>query len=186
MIVVPDHAWSIILDEFLKDSRGVEQVCYLDGVLDADGCGVVTTVTIPDARVEHGNFRVAPEAMSEAGRHMRTFRLRRLAQIHTHPSAWTGHSPWDDAWAYSQLPGAISIVLPHYARHRPSLSEAGVHLRTVSGWRQLTPAEVAEHFHIVPSFLDFRASSRAKHDRTSLESPRRRPWWTFLAFWRRQ
>jgi hypothetical protein len=186
MIVIPDDAWSTMLEEFAKDLHGVEQVCYFDGVVDAGG-SVVTTVTIPNARVTQGNFSVAPEAMSQAGRHMRSFRLRRLAQIHTHPGDWVGHSPWDDEWAYSQLPGAISIVLPRYAKLRPSLAEAGVHLRTTTGWRQLTPAEVAEHLRVVPSFLDFRASvSRVEHDRIRLESPRKRTWWGFLAFWRRK
>src|SRR5262249_11798694 len=148
--------------------------------------GVVTTVTIPHAQVNQGNFRVTPEAMSQAGQHMRAFRLCRLAQVHTHPDAWTGHSPWDDEWAYSQLPGAISIVLPHYARRRPSLADAGIHLRTENGWRQLLPTEVAEYVRIVPSFFDFRLSKGIKHEPTRVESPRKRSWWSVLAFWRRQ
>ena len=164
MIIIPDLAWSRMLDEFAKERRGVEQVCYFDGVEIDANVGVVTTVTIPNADVKSGNFHVSPEAMSQAGRHMRTFRLRRLAQIHTHPNEWTGHSSWDNEWAYSQLPGAVSIVLPHFARFRPSLVEAGVHLRTDLGWRELTSGEAANVVRTVPSLLDFRRASRNEHD----------------------
>ena len=127
MITIPECFWSRMLDEFSKDTRQVEQVCYFDGVV-VDTSGVVTTLTFPRADNHAGRFNVSAEAMSEAGKHLRQYRLRRLAQVHTHPTEWTGHSPWDDELAYSQMPGAISIVLPQFGRSRPSLQDAGCHL----------------------------------------------------------
>jgi hypothetical protein len=180
MITIPESLWDAMLAEFSKESRRVEQVCYFDGVLiNADG--VVTTVTIPNASLEGGRFRVEPAAMSEAGKHFRKFRLRRLAQVHTHPTDWVDHSRWDDEWAYSQLPGAISIVLPHFGRTGPRLGQVGVHLRTDEGWRRLLPDEVPSYVRLVPGLLDFRRTDEPAH----IEPARGRSWWSALAFWRR-
>jgi hypothetical protein len=187
VITIPECLWSKMLDEFATEPRQVEQICYFDGVpTEADGCaGVATTLTIPQARLEAGLFQVEPEAMSQAGKHLRALRLRRFAQVHTHPTDWTGHSPWDDEWAYSKLPGAISIVLPHFARSRPILADAGVHLSTRFGWQQLAPDEVVRHVRVVPSMMDFRPQHRSEHEQPRIEPPRRRSRWAALAFWRR-
>lgn len=189
MIVVPEHLWTCMLDEFAREPQLVEQVCYLDGVADPVGsaAAVATTLTLPRARLCPGRFEVPAEAMSEAGKHLRRHRLRRLVQVHTHPSLWTGHSPWDDAHAYSQLPGAVSVVLPNFARGAPSLADAGVHVRTADGWCQLAADEVPHHLRIVPSLLDFRTveKNEVKQQQPRIEPPRKRPWWTVLAFWRR-
>ncbi len=180
MITIPETLWERMLTEFAKEGRAVEQVCYFDGVLLGDS-GVVTTMTIPCAKLEAGRFHVPPEAMSEAGKHLRRFKLRRLAQVHTHPAEWVGHSAWDDEWAYSQLPGAMSIVLPHFGRTRPRLDQAGVHLRSTAGWRQLSHDDLLAHVRLVPGVLDFRRT----HEPKRIEPPRKRPWWSFLAFWQR-
>ena len=189
MITIPETFWKAMLDAFANERRPVEQVCYLDGVVDANGDGVVTTLTIPAAHLHPQRFEVTPEAMSQAGKHFRAFRLRRLAQVHTHPAERTGHSPWDDQKAYSQLAGAVSIVLPHFARRHPALSETGIHLRMPNGWRQLAPTEVNEHMRVVPSLLDFRQPMRTTHGNdvrqpNSVEPTRGRPWWKALLFWR--
>jgi hypothetical protein len=180
MITIPESVWTHMLTEFAKEARQVEQVCYFDGV-SHEGGGSVTSLTIPNARLEAGRFQVQPEAMSEAGKHLRAYRLRRFAQVHTHPTEWTGHSPWDNQWAYSQLPGAISIVLPHFGRTRPALEQAGVHLRTDAGWKQLSSNEVQQHLRLVPDILDF----RRKHEPAHIEPARKRPWWSILALWKR-
>ena len=180
MITIPESFWGAMLEEFMKEKRRVEQVCYLDGVLFGDD-GAVTTMTVPSAVLESGRFHVTPEAMSEAGKHLRRYKLRRLAQVHTHPTHWVGHSRWDDEWAYSQLPGALSIVLPQFARSRPPLEQSGVHLRSTAGWRQLSPEEIPLHVRLVPGLLDF----RRVHEPARVEPPRGRSWKSLLAFWRR-
>lgn len=180
MITIPESLWNSMLDELARETRRVEQVCYLDGVVLGDD-GAVTTVTIPNALLEAGRFRVEPGAMSEAGKHFRKLGLRRLAQVHTHPTDWLDHSRWDDEWAYSQLPGAISIVLPHFGRTRPILGQTGVHLRMDGGWRRLSPDQVPTYVRLVPGLIDFRRN----HEPAHIEPTRERPWWSVLAFWRR-
>jgi hypothetical protein len=121
---------------------------------------------------------VTADSMSEAGKHLRAHRLRRLAQVHTHPSDWTGHSDWDDSMAYSQQPGAISVVLPNFGRGTPTLAAAGVYIRTGAEWHRVPPHEVPQYLRAVPSSLDFRHIGD-DNDRSSIKSARRRPWWTF-------
>jgi hypothetical protein len=166
--------------EFSKEKRQVEQVCYFDGVI-SDECAVITTITFPDAKLEPGRFRVEPQAMSEAGKHLRALKLCRIAQVHTHPTEWVGHSPWDNEWAYSQLPGAVSIVLPHFGRTRSDLYQVGVHLRSTRGWEQLSSEQVKQNLRIVPTTFDFRKNHEPMH----IKPPRKRSWWSVLAFWRR-
>jgi len=94
--------------------------------------------------------------MSEAGQHFSRFGMERLAQVHTHPGRDMRHSPFDDENAYSQMNGAVSIVLPHHARFRPDLGECGIHVRDDSGWRRLNVGEIEPIIRILPGCLDFR------------------------------
>lgn len=199
MITIPDWIWERMLDAFAQETRDVERVAYLDGVLvgskNGVETGVVTTLTFPNADLYPGYFSVTPEAMSEAGEHLHEHNLCRLAQVHTHPGSWTGHSEWDDRRAYSQWPGAISIVLPSHARFRPQLKDAGVHLRTEDAWQEVAPDHVSQYLQIVSATLDFRRkdpSNTQPNIDTNLESKdgehieptRKRPWWKAFTFWK--
>jgi hypothetical protein len=155
MIVIPSSAWRRLIGEFLKTGPALERVGYFDGVRNKD-IGVVTTVVIPEAELHPRYYRVSADAMSAAGQHLRRYDLVRLAQVHTHGGVWTGHSKRDDERAYSQRPGALSIVLPDHGLCCPGLGDAGVHLRERGGWRELAPDEVLERIRLVPDFLDFR------------------------------
>src|ERR1041385_7960663 len=108
MLLVPEALWERLIDMFRATRRSVEQVAYLDG-LESGGSNVVTTITVPNAALREQSYRVSPDAMSEAGKHLRKHGLVRLAQVHTHPGSWVGHSPEDDRRAYSQELGAVSI-----------------------------------------------------------------------------
>jgi hypothetical protein len=183
VITIPEYLWERMLDEFARRKRAVEQVCYFDGVRCGED-GVVVALTVPNAQLFADHFEVSPDAMSQAGKHLRRYQMRRLAQVHTHPGPWVGHSPWDDAKAYSQLDGALSLVLPNHARARPRLEEAAVHRRGVPGWEQLTTQAAAEVIRIVPSYLDFRADMKESHERPNIQPPRKRPWWSVFALWK--
>lgn len=155
MIVLSDLIWQALLDEFRWPRSAVERVAYIDGI----ACGdtkLATTLTLPYAQMHPTHFIVSAEAMSEAGQHFRHFGMERLAQVHTHPGRDTKHSPFDDENAYSQLDGALSIVLPHHARRGPQLSDCGVHIRDDRGWHRLSVSEIEEAIRILPGCLDFR------------------------------
>ena len=155
MIILPDILWSRMLDEFRWPRKSLERVAYLDGVVTGAGA-IITTVTLPNARLEKSHFTVPPEAMSECGTHFRKFSMVRIAQVHTHPGEWIDHSPYDDQMAYSQHRGAMSIVLPKHAKKRPQLTDCGVHIRTEEKWERLPQEKIGELIRQIPGFLDFR------------------------------
>jgi hypothetical protein len=155
MIVLSELIWQALLDEFRWPRCAVERVAYIDGIVCGD-IKLATTLTLPYAEMHPTYFAVSGEAMSEAGQHFRRFGMERLAQIHTHPGRDVRHSPFDDENAYSQIDGALSIVLPHHARRRPELSECGVHIRDDRGWRRLSVRDIEGAIRVLPGCLDFR------------------------------
>jgi hypothetical protein len=165
-VLIPDHVWSQVLAELARHGPQVERVAYLDGYL-IDDTGypdvtrdrrnaIVTSIVLPRAELTPGNYHVPASAMSQAGQHLRLQRMTRLAQLHTHGNDWVGHSPVDDAYAYSQQPGAISIVLPYHGRRAPQLHDCGVHVRQPSGWKCLADSAIDDYVRIVPTIYDHR------------------------------
>jgi hypothetical protein len=63
-------------------------------------------------------------------------------QVHTHPRD-AFHSATDDAYAVSQRPGFLSLVIPDFGLREVSLRNAALFELADSGeWRELTPASV--------------------------------------------
>jgi hypothetical protein len=164
-IRIPDAVWQSVLDLFAQHKPEVERVAYVDGfpidergypdVSGDDQVYVAATVVVPDALLRPQNYVVPAEAVSQAGRHLRTERMTRVAQIHSHGDDWVEHSHTDDDRAYSQRPGALSIVVPFHGKSRPDINECGVHLRTETGWERVPPESVVK---IIPSVLDHRSA----------------------------
>jgi hypothetical protein len=94
--------------------------------------------------------------MDEAGEHLFEHEVRRIAQVHTHPTDWVGHSSYDDAHAYSQSVGAVSIVLPAYGKKPSTLESCGVHVKEAHRWRELSNDEKSQTVRFIPSLFDFR------------------------------
>jgi hypothetical protein len=163
VLSIPEPVWNTLLHAFATAPVGHERVAYLDGVRYRDRAGVVhgvaTTVTVPDAVTSPGNYTVSAAAMAQAGQHFKILDLVRLAQVHTHGNRQVRHSWVDDRRAYSQLDGAVSLVLPHHAAGRPGLAQAGVHVREPAGWRQVTGEEVNDVVRLVPGLIDLRSTS---------------------------
>jgi len=153
MIILPEFIWNQLLREFRRSWRRVEQVAYLDGV-ETESTAIVTTITFPNAILRRGGFSVPASSMSEAGQHLGP--LVRIAQVHTHPGEWVGHSETDNEQAYSQHDGAVSIVLPNYGKAVRTISNVGVHVCKNYKWRMLPAAEKEDFLRIVPTLLDFR------------------------------
>jgi hypothetical protein len=154
-LILPAKIWGEAIGILRRPPHDRERILYLDGPRGTDP-GVATTITVPDAFEHEGHFSVDPLQMRRAGRHLRRFGMTRLAQIHTHPADWTGHSPHDDEMAFSQRDGAISVVIPDFAGTVPGILDCGVHIREPRGWRELDYMEKAQTVRIVPSLIDVR------------------------------
>jgi hypothetical protein len=62
-----------------------------------------------------------------------------IADIHTHPSGWVGQSHTDEAHPVEFRCGLPALILPSYAKPRPSLNCIGVHLYKGDGkWQTLS------------------------------------------------
>jgi hypothetical protein len=156
MLLIPATIWSGAIEAMRRNPHDRERVAYFDGVR-CDDFAVATTLTLPEVEEDALHFFVTAENMSRAGRHLSVHNLRRFAQVHCHPEDWTGHSAYDDEMAYSQRPGSISIVVPHFAGCTPGLGDCGVHRRGKREWRELTRDEVHGEVAIVPSIVDLRS-----------------------------
>lgn len=156
MLWIPEEIWHALLRNFAQAPEGVERVAFLDGVPMPSGQGgVVTTLTIPAAVLTPGNYRIGAAEMSAAGKHLREYRLQRLAQVHTHGGACTAHSSTDDAMAFSQHMGALSIVLPHHAAGDPAAPWDGTaHVREADGWVGLSSGDARSMIRLVPFQID--------------------------------
>jgi hypothetical protein len=188
VLSIPDPVWRTLLDTFATAPSRHERVAYLDGVRYRDPAGTVhgiaTTVTLPDAVTSPGNFTVSAAAMDQAGDHFDVLGLVRLAQVHTHGNHWVNHSWVDDQRAYSQRDGALSLVLPFHATGRPTLWQAGVHLREPAGWRRVTGEEINTLIRSLPGLIDHRstpwsASPIATRETSTADSDHspKRAWW---------
>ena len=184
MIVIPDLLWDRLLDEFARTNGPVERVAFLDGVR-AGTTAVVTTLTIPDADLTPGYYETSAKAMSQAGAHLRQHRLARIAQVHTHGAGGCHHSSYDDEMAYSKRDGAISIVLPHHAAHRPAPHDGAIHRKAGDRWVILDPAEAAAEVHVLPALLDFRRPEWIASP-TATKAPSTGAWHRLTRFVRRR
>ena len=153
MIFLPYSVWDFLLVEFGRKRQLVEQIAFLDGIQGGSDA-VISTITFPNAVLRRSNFRVSAAAMSEAGKHLASY--VRLAQVHTHPGDWVGHSIVDDDFAYSRHDGALSIVLPNFGKTVTSFSDAAVHVCLRGHWLQLEEKEKHATIQTVPISFDFR------------------------------
>jgi proteasome lid subunit RPN8/RPN11 len=77
---------------------------------------VITEVHEPQQITDIDFFKIPPESMRALMAYLRASRLKIVAQVHSHPGK-AFHSKADDKWAIVRHLGALSIVLPKFARN---------------------------------------------------------------------
>ena len=75
----------------------------------------VDEVYRPQQRVSIDYFHLPSESMRALMNYLKRDRRRILAQVHSHPGD-AFHSKADDSWAVIRHEGALSLVLPKFAR----------------------------------------------------------------------
>ena len=146
-----DRTWLLLRQDGLKD---VESTVLWGGRrFGSDGC--IMSVLYPcgyDVARSRGLVRVGPDTTAEMGRWLRRQSLRALAQVHTHPTGWTGHSRTDDDGPIVSAEGFVSIVWPHYASLPPTtVRDFGVHRLSSGRWHALEHEEADDFLKIVES-----------------------------------
>lgn len=148
---VLDRSWQMLRQDGLK---GVESTVLWGGRRFGSEAVVMAVVYPcgPDVALEPGYVHVGADTTAEMGRWLRAQSLTALAQVHTHPGGWTGHSPTDSDFSIASSEGFLSLVWPHYAaRPVATTSELGIHQLLGGRWEMLGPADAAERVQIVES-----------------------------------
>lgn len=90
-------------------------------------------------------FHIPPDGMAALYAELRKHRLMVAAQIHSHPNA-AFHSKADDKWAIVRHEGALSIVVPQFARKITAprfLKDAKVYqFSSLARWTEVPADEV--------------------------------------------
>jgi proteasome lid subunit RPN8/RPN11 len=81
----------------------------------ADHALVVQCVYLPIQTAMEDMFHIPPGGMNALHAELRKQRLMVAAQVHSHP-AEAFHSRADDRWAIVRHEGALSLVVPYFAR----------------------------------------------------------------------
>lgn len=76
---------------------------------------IIEQAYMPPHRAASDFFHIQRNSMDNLKQYLRERRLVVGAQVHTHPGA-AFHSKADDEWAFVRHEGAISIVLPQFAK----------------------------------------------------------------------
>jgi proteasome lid subunit RPN8/RPN11 len=102
-----------------------EGIAYLYGQTDGETTLVAGAIR-PDASTTVGSFHVASTAMARIVRKVNDAGLQLVGQAHSHPGA-AFHSGGDETGTKIAYNGFVSIVVPDYGVHLPSLERAAVY-----------------------------------------------------------
>ena len=141
-------------EAFLRErgSEGLEAMALWAGEWAEEGKVVITRVVIPEQVAETTPWGARVDLTPET-HYTLTDLLRRgeqyFTRIHSHP-ARAYHSARDDANQVLTHEGAISIVVPDFARHPIELSRCAIfRYSRHSGWSRLSRADTATTFSVL-------------------------------------
>src|ERR1044072_177875 len=108
----------------------------------------IAEVFVPEHTAEADVFRIPPSGMTTLMAHLRARKLALAAQVHSHPGP-AFHSRADDVWAIVRHAGALSIVVPEFARDVTSANflqrSATFCLSADDRWLELCQLHLPQH-----------------------------------------
>jgi len=139
---------------FLRESgadRNAEGVALWLGKR-LDGSIAVSETYIPKQIAAEDYFRIPSDSMAALLRHLGETRTFIAAQVHSHPQG-AFHSYADDTWAIVRHVGALSIVVPDFARgvsgHDFISKTASFCLSRDNTWDLVPPSELGRILRVV-------------------------------------
>lgn len=130
-----------------------EEVAFMIGHV-KDSTGYVTNAILPTTYGCAVFCRLSLDVAWACSRIAKEMGQVILAQIHTHPAGYCGHSSTDDHGSVCESPGFLSFVVPHFAYFGLDLLFSGgvcIHELTHEfEWRELPQEEVSKRFSVVP------------------------------------
>jgi hypothetical protein len=162
------------LSSFSK-GRGFEGIVYWFG-LEFGQRAIVTTLIVPDADTSGGCIATSEEANAEAVAAIYGTPLVLLGQAHSHPRSLIHHSHIDDRDTFARFDGAISVVVPHYARRGITLSQCGVHRHLNGRFAFIDLEDIDRHIKVIPGVRDLRRNRPENNDRKK----RKKKWFNLI------
>ena len=115
MITISPAIIKDTLTQLAHHGQGRKEAVVLWLAKKVAGQAVVQRVYLPLQESGPAFFHIPPRGMQLLFDELRPARLMVAAQVHTHPQE-AFHSAADDHWAVLRHVGALSLVLPYFAR----------------------------------------------------------------------
>jgi hypothetical protein len=140
----------------LQTFERTEGLVYWAGVPDGRG-GTITTLVVPRSDAYYARIQTSIAANAEVIDTLSSYEIVLLGQAHSHPpGALARHSEGDDVLTFSPFEGAVSVVVPNFARGECDPRSWGVHRYMHGAYRFIPPPRRLEHLHILPTEVDHR------------------------------
>lgn len=133
-MISPDQALLAATATQLRECGAGRRECvaYWLGTIGSDD---VSAVRHPRHTATATGYEVDGDWLTEFFLELSRNRQRVVAQLHTHPGEWVGHSGIDDRFAVVPTPGFVSVVVPRFAANGVDRERCGVYaLRRNHGW----------------------------------------------------
>lgn len=115
MIIISPAIIADTLTQLALHGKGCKEIVVLWLAQKVAGQAIVQRVYVPLQESGRAFFHIPPRGMQRLFAELRPSRLMVAAQVHTHPHE-AFHSAADDHWAVLRHVGALSLVLPYFAR----------------------------------------------------------------------
>jgi proteasome lid subunit RPN8/RPN11 len=132
--------------------RQSECVVLWLGVRDGEGIKA-KSLWKPAQQADLDFFHIPESSMDQLMKELRTRRFMIAAQVHTHPNR-AFHSEADDNWAIVRHVGALSLVIPYFARRtNPNTFKTETAVFSLSPqneWMEAPKNRIDDYYKIVP------------------------------------
>jgi len=109
----------------------------------------VRAVIAPQTVSSYGSVSISHRSNFDFVGALNQHNLVQIAQVHSHPTQWVGHSYGDDEMAAFKIEGLLSIVVPEYCMSGMlPLTKCGVHRYVRENFKRLSEKYVCGHFVI--------------------------------------
>ena len=144
-------------EKVLKQYNQNEGLVYWGGIKEGNNI-TATSVIAPKTEFDWGRVTVSHKSNFDFVEALNKHNLIQVAQVHSHPSEWVGHSLGDDQMAAFKTEGLLSIVVPEYSKNGMlPLSNCGIHRFIRVNFKRLSDKYVEKHFLLtdeIDSFLE--------------------------------
>jgi len=151
LYVIPSqviHETEKVLMEYANIEPSNEGLVYWGGTRRKDAV-TVRAVIAPRTTSSYGGVSISHRSNFDFVGALDQHNLVQIAQVHSHPTEWVGHSLGDDEMAAFKIEGLLSIVVPEYCTSGMlPLTKCGVHRYVRGDFKRLSEKYVCNHFII--------------------------------------